>query len=147
MNYRAVAVAAALGLIAGFAVAQEQSAQPPAPSGTVIRSETKVVLVDAVVTDKKGNYVHGLTAKDFKVFEDNKEQKVTSFTFEADAASPLNSQKRYIVLFFDNSTMNFGEQGQARNAAAKFIETNAGPDRLMAIVNYGGGLQVAQNFT
>src|SRR5216684_1799012 len=95
-------IAAALGLGAAIVRAQEQSAQPPAPSGAVIRTETKVVLVDAVVTDKKGNYVHGLTAKDFKVWEDNKEQKITSFTFEADASSPLYSQKRYIVLFFDN---------------------------------------------
>jgi VWFA-related protein len=139
--------AAALGLGAGFVRAQEPTAQPPAPPGAIIRTETKVVLVDAVVTDKKGNYVHGLTEKDFKVFEDNKEQKITSFTFEADAASPLNSQKRYIVLFFDNSTMSFGEQAQARDAASKFIETNAGPNRLMAIVNYGGSLQIAQNFT
>src|ERR1039457_6926975 len=61
---------AALCLGAGFVL----RAQPPAQSGTVIRSETRVVLVDAVVTDKKGNYIHGLTAKDFKVLEDRKEQ-------------------------------------------------------------------------
>jgi len=138
VKYRCVAVvAAALGL----------SAQPPVPSGAVIRTETKVVLVDAVVTDKKGNYLHGLTAKDFKVWEDNKEQTITSFTFEADAAAPANLQKRYIVLFFDNSTMNFADQAHAREAAAKFIETNAGPNRAIAIVNYGGSLQIAQNFT
>jgi len=148
MKYRSVAfAAAALVLGAGFARAQEQTAPSPASPGAVIRTETKVVLVDAVVTDKKGGYVHGLTEKDFKVFEDNKEQKITSFSFEADAASPLNSQKRYIVLFFDNSTMSFGEQAQARDAAAKFIDSNAGPNRLMAIVNYGGSVQVAQNFT
>jgi hypothetical protein len=43
-------------------------------SGAVIRTETKLVLVDTVVTDKKGNYIHDLEAKDFKVWEDNKEQ-------------------------------------------------------------------------
>ena len=136
-------VSAALCLGAGFVL----RAQPPAQSGTVIRSETRVVLVDAVVTDKKGNYIHGLTAKDFKVLEDRKEQTITSFSFEADAASPLSSQKRYMVLFFDNSTMSFAEQAQARTAAAKFIAANAGPNRVMAIVNYGGSLQIAQNFT
>ena len=40
-----------------------------------------------------------------------------------------------------------GEQVQARQAAARFIESNAGPDRLMAIVNFTGALQIAQNFT
>jgi len=116
-------------------------------SGAVIRTETKVVLVDTVVTDKKGSYVRNLTAKDFKVWEDNKEQAIKTFTFQSDPASPTNSQRRYIVLFFDNSTMGFGEQAQARQAAAKFIDTNAGPNRMMSIVNFGGALQVAQNFT
>jgi len=124
-------------------------AQQPAPSdsGNVIRTETKVVLVDAVVTDKKGAYKRDLTEKDFKVWEDNKEQKITSFSFEADPASPNNSQKRYLVLFFDNSTMDFGEQARARQAATKFIESNAGPNRVMAVVNFSGGLQISQNFT
>lgn len=122
-------------------------AQAPADSGAVIRTETKLVLVDTVVTDKKGNYIHDLTAKDFKVWEDNKEQEIKSFSFEAGAASPSNSQKHYLVLFFDNSTMDFGAQGRARQAAAKFIDANGGPNRLMAIVNFGGALQIAQNFT
>src|SRR5271165_993753 len=116
-------------------------------TGAIIRTETKLVLVDAVVTDKKGEYVHNLTVKNFKVFEDNKEQQVKSFSFEADPASPSNSQPRYIVLFFDNSTMNLSDQGLARKAAVNFIQANAGPNRLMAIVNFGGSLQVAQNFT
>ena len=51
------------------------------------------------------------------------------------------------MLFFDNSTMDFGEQGFARQAASKFIDANGGPNRLMAIVNFGGALQIAQNFT
>ena len=67
--------------------------------------------------------------------------------FEAGAASPSNPQKHYLVLFFDNSTMDFGDQARARQAAAKFIDANGGPNRLMAIVNFGGALQIAQNFT
>jgi VWFA-related protein len=127
-------------------------AQQPKPdavpdSGAVIRTETKVVLVDTVVTDKKGNYVRNLTAKDFKVWEDNKEQTIKTFTFESDPNSPANSQRRYIILFFDNSTMNPGNQAQARQAAAKFIDSNSGPNRMMAIVNYGGAIQITQNFT
>ena len=51
------------------------------------------------------------------------------------------------MLFFDNSTMQMGEQAQARQSAARFIESNAGPDRLMAVVNFTGALVVAQNFT
>jgi len=136
---------AALALLA--ALLPPARAQAPADSGAVIRTETKLVLVDAIVTDKKGNYIHDLEAKDFKVWEDNKEQQIKSFSFEAGGSAPSNTQKHYLVLFFDNSTMDFGDQGRARQAAAKFIDSNGGPNRLMAIVNFGGALQIAQNFT
>jgi VWFA-related protein len=117
------------------------------PNPTVIRTETRLVLVDSVVTDKKGQYVTNLEQKDFRVWEDNKEQPIKTFSFEADPASPLNDQKRYLVLFFDNSSMDFGDQSRARDAAAKFIDSNTGPNRLIAIVNFGGSLVIAQNFT
>src|SRR5271156_5971552 len=122
-------------MVGGLSQAQQQSAQ--ADSGTVIKTETKLVLVDAVVTDKKGAYVRDLTAKDFKVSEDKQEQTIKTFAFEADPNSPTASQKRYLILFFDNSSMSFGDQAQARKAASRFIETNGGANVLMAIVNFG----------
>ncbi|HTB92719.1 MAG TPA: VWA domain-containing protein [Candidatus Sulfotelmatobacter sp.] len=121
--------------------------QQPIAAAPVIRAESRVVLVDAVVTDKKGNYVHDLTQKDFKVYEDNKEQAVTSFSFGSDTSGPLNAQKRYMILFFDNSSMAPPDQIQARAAATKFIGKDASPDRLMAVVDFGGSLLVRQNFT
>jgi hypothetical protein len=84
--------------------------------------------------------------KNFKVWEDNKEQQLKTFSFGADPNGP-GGQKRYIVLFFDNSTMAVGEQVQARQAAARFVESNAGADRLMAVANFTNTLQIAQNFT
>jgi VWFA-related protein len=137
--------AAAVCLTGGLSRAQKD--QAPADSGVVLRTETRVVLVDAVVTGKKGEYVRDLKAKDFKVFEDGKEQAIKSFTFEADPGSPAASQNRYLVLFFDASTMNPGDQIQARQAAGKFVDSNAGPNHLMAVVNFTGAVQIAQNFT
>ncbi len=55
-------------------------AAPAEPSGVVIKKETKIVLVDAVVTDKKGNYVRDLKQNEFKVYEDNKAQTISSFS-------------------------------------------------------------------
>ncbi|HEV2448586.1 MAG TPA: VWA domain-containing protein, partial [Candidatus Sulfopaludibacter sp.] len=126
---------------------QQQPAQPPMPPSTVIRTETRLVLVDAVVTDKKGVYIHNLEQKDFKVWEDNREQTVKSFSFEADPSGPNKDQKRYLVLFFDNSDMAIPDQQRARDAAAKFIDANAGPNHLIAIADYSGSLRIAQNFT
>src|SRR3989475_3735705 len=154
-----LAAGLAIALLCGIAWpvrAQEQPTSPPPPppaspadqqSTAVIKRETKLVLVDAVVTDKKGNYIHDLTQNDFKVFEDNKEQAVSTFSSGAEATAQPNGQRHYLILFFDNSTMAAPDQIQARGAAQKFIEANAGPDRLMAVVDFGGSLRIVQNFT
>ncbi len=132
MQLRHVMLTMSAFWLAGAAArAQQPGAQAPAEAPGVIRTETRLVLVDTVVVDKKGTYVHDLTIKDFHVWEDNKEQSIKSFSFEADPNAPSNSQKRYLVLFFDNSTMEAGDQIRARDAAAKFIDSNAGPNRLM----------------
>jgi len=143
----AVSVGAVCVLIAASprtVLAQEPSAPPP--DGT-IKVETRVVLVDTVVTDKKGNYIRDLTANDFKVWEDGKEQPVTSFSRENNDGDPSRLQKHYMVLFFDDSTMEFGDQSKARDAAAKFVDANTDPSHYIAIVEFGGMVRVAQNFT
>ncbi len=71
---------------------------------------------------------------------------MTSFSAEAGATGDKD-QKHYLVLFFDNSTMDMTDQQRARDAAAKFIATNAGPNRLMAIADFTGTVHIAQNFT
>ncbi len=148
MNFYQFLVVSSVILFAGLpAGAEKKKEQAPEQPGTVIQTETKLVLVDAVVTDKKGNYIKGLTTNDFRVWEDNKEQTIKSFSSEADAAATITQQARHLVLFFDNSNMDFSQQAVARKAAAKFVDRNAGPNRLIAIVNYGGSLRVAQNFT
>ena len=105
------------------------------------------MLVDSVITDMKGNYIRDLTKKDFRIWEDNKEQTIKSLSYEAGNATPQNPVRHYLVLFFDNSTLNFSEQARARQAAAKFIDANAGPDRLIAAVDFGGTLRVTSDFT
>src|SRR6266478_695375 len=153
-----LAACLAAGATCAFSAAsrsQEQPALRPPQAASpgeqqpvvVIKKESKRVLVDSVVTDKKGIDVRELTQNDFKVFEDNKEQPVSSFSTGADVATQANGQRRYLILFFDNSTMAAPDQIQARSAATKFIAANAGPDRLMAVVDFGGSLRIVQNFT
>src|SRR5580704_9940882 len=119
--------------------------QAQSPAGGSIKAETREVRV--VVTDKKGGYVQDLTSKDFHVFEDDKQQPINSFSFGADPNAPIEAKRHYMVLFFDNASMELGDQPQARAAAGKFIDAYAGPDRVMAIVNFGGSMQFTQNFT
>src|SRR5271163_4274244 len=84
-------------LCAALACAQNQSAP------MVIRTESRQVLVDAVVTDKSGT-VRNLGPKDFHVWEDGKEQTVQNVTFVADPAA--GTQASYLVLFFDNASLD-----------------------------------------
>ncbi len=129
------------------APAQSAQRQSPAPGGNVLKAETREVRVDVIVTDKKGNYVKDLTQKDFRVWEDNKEVGVNTFSFGADSSAPAGQQRHYMVLYFDNASMDLSDQPQARAAAGKFIDANAGPDRVMAVMDFGGTLRIEQNFT
>jgi VWFA-related protein len=109
-----------------------------------IRTETRVVLVDAIITDKQGEYVHNLTAKDFRVWEDNKEQAIKSVTIEKGQAT-ASSRQRYLVLFF--AGMDATDRIAARQAVSGFVDAYAQENRLMSVVNYNGGLRINQNFT
>src|SRR5579871_2968076 len=118
LNLTACIVVSLIHFTVTLALAQQPAQTSPVTP--VVRAETRLVLVDAVVTDKKGNYVGDLAQKDFKVWEDGKEQALSSFSYEDSADS--HSQPHYMVLFFDNSTMDFSDQIKARDAAAKFID-------------------------
>src|SRR6185295_17728765 len=54
----------------------------------VVRITTNVVQIDAIVT-KDGKQVTDLKPEDFEIFEDNKVQKITNFTYVSNV-SPLN---------------------------------------------------------
>ncbi len=123
-----------------------------AQQNTVIRTETRVVLVDAVVTAKNGAYVRDLTAKDFRVWEDNKEQPIGSVVLESAATASIGTEPRgrpdkSLVLLFDQTGMEAREQIAARQAASGFIDAETGPNRKMAVLIYNGTLRVGQNFT
>jgi VWFA-related protein len=135
--------------------AQQSADLPPAQATVtapearpnVLRAESRVVRVDAIVTDKKGDYVTDLTAKDFHVYDNNKEQDIVNFSFGSGSGSSAAPDRHYMVLFFDDSTMTMPDQPRARDAALKFIDANVGPGRVMAVVDFTGSLRVVQNFT
>jgi VWFA-related protein len=127
-------------------VLAQQASEQPASATTTIKAETRLVLVDVIVTDKKGEYIHDLEQKDFKVWEDDQEQKVKTFSFEQGTATD-EQNKRHLVLFFDDDSMNPADQSRARAAAAKFLDTNGGPGHFFAVIDYAGTMRVTQNFT
>jgi VWFA-related protein len=103
-------------------------AQIPGPSGdaATLHVNSTEVLVDAVVTDKKGNTPRDLTAQNFKILEDGRGQKITSFSFSG-SGEPGRRAKRFMALVFDDDLPGF------REAARRFVEENAGPDLYIAV--------------
>jgi len=90
------------------------------------------VMVDAVATDQAGAPIHGLTAADFHIFDDGKEQAIGEFRAHSGPATPGISQPQRIVLLFGPQSPD-GQQW-IQQAAAKFVTGNAGPNRLMEII-------------
>jgi len=113
------------------------------PQTPVLKTETREVLVDAIVTTKNGAYVGDLTAKDFHISQDGKEQPIRGFSLESESAS----QTRSLVLFFDETSMEPQDQVAVRRAAASFVDAEAGPNHMLAIVTFNGSMRIAQNFT
>ena len=140
-----VARLASFFALAAFLPAQRSKNAEPEPPGNVIRTETQLVVVDAIVTDKKGNLVRDLTAKDFKIQEDKKDQAIKSFSLET-AQSP-NAQKRYLMLFFDDTNLEVSDQVKARQTATKFIAANTTPNQPIAVGQLNGVMRLVQNFT
>jgi VWFA-related protein len=116
----------------------------------VIRTETRLVLVDAVVRDKKGKIVSDLAAGDFRLWEDGKERPIASSSLEA-AGPPDQPEAQYVAFLFDSSGVSAGSRLAAEKSARQDVATFAGayasPARYRAVVNFNGILSIAQNFT
>jgi VWFA-related protein len=62
------------------------------PSNNVLRSTTRLVVVDVVTVNSNGEPVPGLKADDFTILEDGKPQKISGFSFQhANGASATPS--------------------------------------------------------
>ena len=105
----------------------------------IAQSRIDPVTIDVVATDKAG-FVKNLTAKDFHVWEDNKEQTVIN-------AVPNPPGKHVIVLLFDNNTIAVNLQADIRGYVARFIDSSAGPNVYMEVASYLAGVRVLQPFT
>ncbi len=90
--------------------------------GDVVRVETQLVTVPAVVTDRTGRPLAGLKAENFVVLEDGKPQHLTNF---ATTETPFE-----IALLLDTSGSTREELGLIRDAANAFINALRPGDRV-----------------
>jgi len=103
------------------ATAQGQGQQPD----DKITIETNLISVPVIVSDRSGHYIPGLGVQDFKLYDNNSEQKISFFDA---AAEPLN-----VVLLLDTSRSTQGVLGEIKNAAREFLKQLRPQDRAMII--------------
>ncbi len=123
--------------------------------------DVNLVLLDATVTDNKGNQILGLTREDFTVLENGVPQTVDSidyFTNRTLLSAPENRaafkvervrEERYFVLFFhkalDSSLRS--DLIQARRDAESFVATRLRPEDKVAVAGYDARLKIYSDFT
>ena len=75
-------------VLCGVLLAGSVPAQQSPETSYTFKARSELVLVNVTARDKKGNLVRDLTADDFTVLEDGKQQKVLSFDIENTDAVP-----------------------------------------------------------
>jgi Ca-activated chloride channel homolog len=91
----------------------------------IVRIETQLISVPAVVTDRAGRPVTGLRAEDFQIFEDGRPQKLANFST---TETPFE-----VAVLLDTSGSTRAEVGLIRRAALDFIQALRPGDRVAVI--------------
>ncbi len=144
----------------GLLSAQQVPSEVPA---ITIRANTRLVMVDLVVTDKKGQPIPGLKAEDFTVEENGKREKISVFvpptaanTAELSPVPPgiLSNRRENVsptapptVLVLDALNSPFKEQAYGRLQMLKYVEEQSQAGHPMAVLALTDRLHVLQQFT
>src|ERR1700694_4621319 len=134
--------------VTSLALGQKSKPQPTPTPTPDPGQEKEIVNIRRVrlpitVTDKKGQFVTGLTAKDFLIFEDKVPQQIDSFTSEENNSSPL-----YVAVLMDTSPSTAGKLKFEQESAMNFIQTVVRPrkDRVL-FATFDDQVTLRQDFT
>jgi VWFA-related protein len=130
------------------------------------RSQTVLIEVPTVVTDKSGTHIHNLAKEKFHVFENGKEQKIAGLeevvgptTPPTPAAPPIQpgifsnvvngKQARSTTLIaLDTVNTPFLDQAYGRRELVKFLSKNVDPTQAIGMVMITSrGLKVVQTLS
>src|SRR6267143_5597798 len=104
----------------------------------LIRLDVDLALLNVTVTDPYNRLVTGLEPDNFRVFEDNIEQEVVTFSAED---VPIS-----IGVIFDFSGSMSNKVGKAREAAVQFFKT-ANPQDEFFLVSFNERAELTSSFT
>jgi VWFA-related protein len=126
--------------------AEPSSALPPAANSStttdtdsdVVKVETDLVTIPVSVYDRNGLYIPGLLAKDFRIFEDGKEQQIAYFG---------TSDKPFtVVLLLDTSPSTSYKIEEIRAAARAFVDQLKPADQVL-VISFDSGVHVHGEMT
>ncbi len=117
---------------------RKDSAGTPFKPGGTIHFDVDLALVNVTVTDPYNRLVTGLETDNFRVFEDNVEQEVVTFSAED---VPIS-----IGVIFDFSGSMSNKVGKAREAAVQFFKT-ANPQDEFFLVSFNERAELTSAFT
>jgi VWFA-related protein len=153
----------ALFFLSAFSQSNTTNPQDVMHSDQTLRTNTRLVVVDVVATDSKGQPVTDLKAPDFTLLEDGKPQKISGFNFEHPGGSPArvvqvdlppsvvtNAPKfqsnSLNIILFDTVNGDFAEHAYARDQLLKFLNS-AELGRPVAIFALQTHLKLLHDFT
>ena len=144
-------------------------AAAPLPSQTsTIKVEVPTVMVDVIVTDRKGHHVSASTRNSCKILEDNVLQEIAAFTPPSGEAAPVTldphlaarpgavrqpgslEEKRRpqnITLLIDLADLQFANLKNACKAASQYIEKTLAAGNQVSLYWVDSGLHLAVPFT
>jgi len=106
--------------------------------GSVIRMNVDMVLVPITVTDPMNRLVTGLEQADFKIYENNGEQRIKTFASED---APVS-----IGIIFDLSGSMTSKLIRARESILQFIKT-ANPQDEFFVIGFNDRPELIEDFT
>jgi len=107
----------------------------------VIRTNTELVVLNVTVSDKAGQYVKGLKASDFKVYEDGVEVKPNMI-----ASFSLQESPYAAVVLLDSSGSMEARFSLARSAAIRFLD-GLRPEDVAAVYRFDSKVERVQEFS
>ena len=136
LSLRFLAILSAVALIS--AAGRAQDPEVPVVGETI---DVRVVNVEAVVTDEKGERVRGLTRADFRLLVDGQEVAVDYFTEVADGERPQGGGEaevgRSYLVFLDDSFAVAEQRDSVLDALEKGL-ARLGPADRMAVLAFDG---------
>ena len=143
LSVAVVSIAAALSVSA-----QKPKASPsPTPASENPQGVEKIAIrrvrLPITVTDKKGQFVPGLTKNDFVILEDRVPQAIETFSDDLSQTTPL-----YVAVLMDTSGSTAGKLKFQQESAMNFIQTVIKPrkDRVL-FATFDDEINLMQDFT